>query len=272
MRLRKTGKTAQPHCRHKFKNSCLHHAEFLPRRRLSLLFRQLRMRETLILTKKELIEALESLGMRQGFLLYRTTLRGPLGKETIRLRNLHDRAQVWIDGVFAGDVWRSADSDILDVEINKDNAILDVLVENTGYVNYGPACGTERKGIDQILVNFERQDNFIHFPLEMEDDVLGKIKYRNGIIRKDNTPVFIKGYFDVDVVADTFIKFPGHKGCIWINGFNIGKYWNIGPDTALYVPSALLKKGRNEIIVFEQYKINETVEFQDYPGLGDFQQ
>ena len=66
MRLRKTGKTAQPHCRHKFKNSCLCHAELLPRRRLSLLFRQLRMRETLIMNKKELIEALESLGMRPG--------------------------------------------------------------------------------------------------------------------------------------------------------------------------------------------------------------
>ena len=216
-------------------------------------------------------QKMESLGMRQGYLLYRTTLRGPLGKETVRLRNLHDRAQVWIDGIFAGDVWRSAESDTLDVEINKDNAVLDVLVENTGYVNYGPACGTERKGVDQILVNFERQDNFIHFPLEMEDDVLNKINYRDGIIRKDNTPLFVKGYFAVDVVADTFIKFPGHKGCIWINGFNIGKYWNIGPDTALYVPSALLQKGRNEIVVFEQYKINDTIEFQDHPGLGDFQ-
>lgn len=215
-------------------------------------------------------QKMERLGMRQGYLLYRTTLRGPLGKETIRLRNLRDRAQIWVDGEFSGSVWRSGERDYVNVNIPKADAVLDVLVENTGYVNYGPACGTERKGVDQILVNFERQDNFIHYPLEMEDDVLDKLTYRKTISRKENDPVFVKGVFEVDEIAETFIRFPGHKGCIWINGFNIGKYWNIGPDTALYVPSALLRKGSNDIVIFEQYKINEEITFQGHPGLGDF--
>ncbi|MBO5765279.1 MAG: beta-galactosidase [Lentisphaeria bacterium] len=215
-------------------------------------------------------QKMETLGMRQGYLLYRTTLRGPLGNETIRLRNLRDRAQIWVDGEFAGSVWRSGERDYVNVNIPNADAVLDVLVENTGYVNYGPACGTERKGVDQILVNFERQDNFIHYPLEMEDDVLDKLTYRETISRKENDPVFVKGVFEVDEIAETFIRFPGHKGCIWINGFNIGKYWNIGPDTALYVPSALLRKGSNDIVIFEQYKINEEITFQDHPGLGDF--
>ncbi|MBR2632031.1 MAG: beta-galactosidase [Lentisphaeria bacterium] len=215
-------------------------------------------------------QKMERLGMRQGYLLYRTTLRGPLGKETIRLRNLRDRAQIWVDGEFAGSVWRSGERDYVNVNIPNADAVLDVLVENTGYVNYGPACGTERKGVDQILVNFERQDNFIHYPLEMEDDVLDKLTYRETISRKENDPVFVKGVFEVDEIAETFIRFPGHKGCIWINGFNIGKYWNIGPDTALYVPSALLRKGSNDIVIFEQYKINEEITFQGHPGLGDF--
>ncbi len=215
-------------------------------------------------------QSMESLGMRQGYLLYRTILRGPLGAETIRLRGLRDRAQVWVDGKYAGSVWRSGKSDMLEVEINNSGAVLDVLVENTGYVNYGPACGTERKGVEQILVNFERQDNFTHFPLEMEDDILSKISWQSGVSRNANDPVFAKGYFNVDELAETFIKFPGQKGCIWINGFNIGKYWNIGPDTALYVPSALLKKGRNEIVIFEQYQLDDKVTFQEHPGLGDY--
>lgn len=215
-------------------------------------------------------QSMESLGMRQGYLLYRTILRGPLGAETIRLRGLRDRAQVWVDGKYAGSVWRSGKSDMLEVEINNSGALLDVLVENTGYVNYGPACGTERKGVEQILVNFERQDNFTHFPLEMEDDILSKISWQSGVSRNANDPVFAKGYFNVDEIAETFIKFPGQKGCIWINGFNIGKYWNIGPDTALYVPSALLKKGRNEIVIFEQYQLDDKVTFQEHPGLGDY--
>ena len=216
---------------------------------------------------------MEDLNMRQGFLLYRTTLRGPLGKETIRLRQLRDHAQVWVDSKYAGSIWRSSDQrESVEVEINNDGARLDVLVENTGYVNYGPACGTERKGVGQILVNLERQDNITHYPLEMEDDILNKIVYTDKIFRNANDPVFVKGYFEVDEIAETFIRFPGHKGCIWINGFNIGKYWNVGPDTALYVPSALLKKGRNEIVIFEQYQINSTITFQDHPGLGDFKE
>ena len=215
-------------------------------------------------------QKMETLGMRQGYLLYRTVLRGPLGKETVRLRGLKDRAQVWIDGVYTGSIWRSGDSDMLDIEVNNTGAVLDVLVENTGYVNYGPACGTERKGVDQILINFERQDEFLHYPLEMEDNILEKIPYTDTISKNENDPVFAKGYFTVDEIAETFIKFPGKKGCIWINGFNIGKYWNIGPDTALYVPSALLHEGKNEIVIFEQYKLNDEITFQDHPGLGDF--
>ena len=213
---------------------------------------------------------METLGMRQGFLLYRTELRGPLGRETIRLRNLRDRAQIWIDGKYSGSVWRSGERDHIEVEINKSGAVLDVLVENTGYVNYGPACGTERKGVDQILVNFERQDDFTHYALPMEDEILKQLPFSENISNTPDDPVFVKGYFNVDEIAETFIAFPGKKGCIWINGFNIGKYWNIGPDTALYVPSALLKKGRNEIVIFEQYQLNGKISFQDHPGLGDF--
>jgi beta-galactosidase len=215
-------------------------------------------------------QKMETLGMRQGFLLYRTELRGPLGRETIRLRNLRDRAQIWIDGKYSGSVWRSGERDHIEVEINKSGAVLDVLVENTGYVNYGPACGTERKGVDQILVNFERQDDFTHYALPMEDEILKQLPFSENISNTPDDPVFVKGYFNVDEIAETFIAFPGKKGCIWINGFNIGKYWNIGPDTALYVPSALLKKGRNEIVIFEQYQLNGKISFQDHPGLGDF--
>ena len=36
-----------------------------------------------------------------------------------------------------------------------------------------------------------------------------------------------------------------------MNGFNIGRYWNIGPTLSLYIPGALLKQGQNEIIIFE---------------------
>ena len=53
--------------------------------------------------------------------------------------------------------------------------------------------------------------------------------------------------------CDTFIKLTGFtKGFVKVNGFNIGRYFNpAGPQKTLYIPAPLLKKGKNEIIVFE---------------------
>jgi beta-galactosidase len=56
---------------------------------------------------------------------------------------------------------------------------------------------------------------------------------------------------------------------VFINGFNLGRYWSVGPQETLYVPGPLLKQGTNEVIVFE-LEGNETNEitFVDTPKLG----
>ena len=70
-------------------------------------------------------------------------------------------------------------------------------------------------------------------------------------------------------VADTFLMRPGHKGLVWINGFNLGRYWAKGPTETLYVPAPVLKKGANDIIVFEQEMLSAPeVRFSPAPDLG----
>ncbi len=50
-----------------------------------------------------------------------------------------------------------------------------------------------------------------------------------------------KGNVDINESCDTFLKLDGwSKGNVWINGFDIGRYWNIEPQRTLYVPGALL--------------------------------
>ena len=44
------------------------------------------------------------------------------------------------------------------------------------------------------------------------------------------------------------------KGLVWVNGHNLGCYWEIGPQTRLFCPASWLKKGENEIIVFDLHK------------------
>jgi beta-galactosidase len=57
---------------------------------------------------------------------------------------------------------------------------------------------------------------------------------------------------------------------VWINGFNLGRYWEAkGPQRTLYVPAPLLKTGRNELVVLELHgTASPRVEFRDTPDLG----
>ncbi len=41
------------------------------------------------------------------------------------------------------------------------------------------------------------------------------------------------------------------KGLVWVNGHNLGRYWDIGPQKRLFCPAPFLKAGRNEIVVFD---------------------
>ena len=79
------------------------------------------------------------------------------------------------------------------------------------------------------------------------------------------------GNFNIDEVADTFLDLENFtKGFVTINGFNVGRYWEIGPQKRLYIPAGIIKKGKNEIIVFETdgVKGKTEVEFVDTPSIG----
>ena len=41
------------------------------------------------------------------------------------------------------------------------------------------------------------------------------------------------------------------KGLVYINGHALGRFWEIGPQLTLYVPGPWLKKGENEVVVFD---------------------
>ena len=82
------------------------------------------------------------------------------------------------------------------------------------------------------------------------------------------TPAYYKVEFDVEDPADTYLKFPGIHGGAWINGHVLGRYWNIGPGSTLYIPGVWLKKGKNELVIFETEKlVKPYVRLLDQPEL-----
>ena len=71
--------------------------------------------------------------------------------------------------------------------------------------------------------------------------------------------------------TDTFFEIGDwNKGILIVNGFNVGRYWEIGPQKTLYVPYPLLRQGENEVILFEVYQPSDHVTFTDQPCLELF--
>jgi len=83
-----------------------------------------------------------------------------------------------------------------------------------------------------------------------------------------DSPVFYRGRFCARPGIDTFADMSRwNKGCVWVNGFNLGRYWNAGPQQALYLPGELLKE-ENEIVILELHPGHEAIAaFRDTPAL-----
>jgi beta-galactosidase len=219
-------------------------------------------------------EPMETFGQNQGFILYRTRLRGPVGDppfDDIKIYGLRDRAQLWCDGAYLGAAYRNDKTISFPVKVPAEGSRLDVLVENMGHINYGPFFGKDLKGIvDGITIGYQYQNDYECFPLPLTD--LSGLTFTKMAGMQSDCPTFYRGEFEIAETADTFLIFPGVKGVVWINGFNLGRYWSIGPGNALYVPGPVLKTGCNELIVFELHKLNKRqVEFVDRPSISNYE-
>lgn len=209
---------------------------------------------------------MESVGQNFGFILYRTKIKGPLPDCEVDIREVHDRALIYVNGKFSGTLYRGEEHKKLKISFEEEENVLDILVENLGRVNYGPYLA-DLKGItENVRLNYQFQYDWHIYPLPLDNTV--NIRYE-GLYTKEE-PVFYKGIFQVDEPADTFLSMADwSKGVVWINGFNLGRYWEIGPQKTLYIPAPLLKAGSNEITVFELHGTRSAVvELTDRPDLG----
>ncbi|WP_053376415.1 glycoside hydrolase family 35 protein [Paenibacillus sp. FJAT-27812] len=211
-------------------------------------------------------ETMEKLGQDYGFVHYRTFISGPRPKEELFLQELHDRAQVFLNGQPAAILDRVHADVKLEFEVPADGVELTILVENAGRVNYGPYM-KDRKGITEG-VRYGRQflSDWTTHTLPLKD--LSSLEF--GGLFEQEEPSFYRGNVTVDEPCDTFLSLEGWtKGVVFINGFNLGRYWNMGPQKTLYVPGPILRQGDNEIVIFELHgAADKAVTFLDQPDLG----
>lgn len=199
----------------------------------------------------------EALNQAYGYVLYRTTLNG--GKAGIlKIKELRDYGIVMINGKRVGILDRRLRQDSLFLKLPAGKITIDILVENLGRVNFGPHLLKNLKGITQsVLFNGNELKGWQMFSLPFEK--LDGINF-TATAKKSDAPVLKHGEFTLEETGDTYLDMSKWgKGCVWINGHNLGRYWEIGPQQTIYVPAEWLKKGKNELIVFELIHTDKTL-------------
>lgn len=202
-------------------------------------------------------------------------------KRHLFINGLADRATIYFDGKYIGTLMRDEQTAApITFTVPQQGAMLDILVENCGRVDYGRDI-YDRKGIlDCVYVKIENDDgSFLYnyacnmgytietLPLTSTE----KVAYGD-TPSEANLPQFLRGKFNAQRGVDTFIDMRGwNKGQLWINGFCLGRYWStLGPQQTLYVPGELLKEENTlEILELHNPKKDYTVSFIEHAILDE---
>ena len=216
--------------------------------------------------KSDKVKTMEEFDQGWGSIIYSTTLPELKGQSKLTVKEGHDYLQVFIDGKYIGALDRRMGEKELLLPSCRKGARMDILVEAMGRINFGRAIKdfkginsdvtltTQIEGID-FSGNIKKWDNYL-IP-DSYDEYLKK-NYKpltNTKVRDDKgqrVPGFYKATFDVKKPGDTFLNFEHFgKGLVYVNGYGLGRIWEVGPQQTLYVPGCWLKKGKNEVVVFD---------------------
>ena len=210
--------------------------------------------------------SMEDLDQAYGYILYRKHLEGPRSG-VLSLDKLHDYAQIYVDGKFMARFDRRLAENDLVLKIPRAGARLDILVENTGRINFNVVLRGERKGITKhVTLGGKPLLGWDIYSLPMNEP--RNLRFTRGSCEG---PCFYRGKFAVASPLDSFLDTSVFtKGMVWLNARLLGRIWYLGPQRTLYVPGPWLLHGENEVVVFDLMGLPaRTLEGSDRPNLGD---
>lgn len=206
----------------------------------------------------------EQLNQGYGYVLYSRHFTQPISG-TLSIPGLRDYATVYVNGEYAGTLNRMTKTYDMQIDVPF-NATLQILVENLGRINYGAEMIHNLKGItgavkiadQEITGNWEMRS----LPMSEAPDLTkwdGNAMDNKGAAAGQLTslPTVYAGEFTLTKTGDTFLNMEQFsKGIVFVNGHNLGRFWNAGPQQTLYMPGCWLRQGTNSIVIFDQ--LNRT--------------
>ncbi|XP_030908958.1 beta-galactosidase-1-like protein isoform X3 [Melopsittacus undulatus] len=201
----------------------------------------------------------EAIKQAHGFVVYRTQLpRDVPDPATLGAppHSICDRGYVMLQKEYCGTLERDGQTTLR--VMGRAGDTLDVLLENMGRISFGANISDFKGLLGNLSLDSSPLSNWLIYPLDIDTAV--QQGWPHAALPKPSRrgragPAFYTGTFETPGIAwDTFVKFPGwSKGQLWINGFNLGRYWpRRGPQQTLFVPGSVLHIGRpNNVTVLE---------------------
>ena len=147
---------------------------------------------------------------------------------------------------------------------------LEILVENLGRINYGPLLGQHKGLLGPVLVDRRLVHGWTSSPIALSELDTGRPAPRH-LCRTRQHRCRLRGG---DAAPSRSRPTPSSPcpasvhGLAWVNGFLLGRYWDIGPQVTLYCPAPLLRAGENTVVVLETDRLGPVLELRDHPELG----
>lgn len=212
-------------------------------------------------------------GQGYGWILYRTWFSS--GRSLHLIGKIQDRALILVNGKQVA-VIHSKSEAIVERTIDlttplQNNNTLEVLVENMGRVNYMTLDDQRCGFLGSVKLDGEPLSPWQLISLDFTDEFVSQVQQMTSWrpFSSGPSPCLCRGFLNTNSVEDTFLDMQNwKKGVVLVNGFNVGRYWNIGPQQTLYIPKPVLKNGQNEIIVFELEKPDDKLAFVAKPILN----
>jgi len=194
---------------------------------------------------------MEDLDQAYGFVLYRKRFPDGLAGQ-LELHQANDYTVVMVNGKTVGTAFRGYGADSNRIDLNESGpATLDILVYNLGRISVPVSAQTQalaRKGLvggaslaghdlsgwENYSLPFDRIDGF------------------SAATGQPVGPAVYHGTFQVTQAGSTFLDMRNWgMGVVWVNGHNLGRYWDRGGLRSLFLPAQWLKMGSNDIYILE---------------------
>ncbi|MFZ7087642.1 glycoside hydrolase family 35 protein [Curtobacterium sp. RRHDQ10] len=218
------------------------------------------------------VPTMDDLGVASGFVLLRTEVDVPDGA-VLTVGEVRDRAQVFLDGRSVGVLEREHHDRAIVLPAAR-RAVLEVLVEDQGRVDYGPRIGEAKGLIGPVRIDGTGVGRWTVAVLDLDAlagaDVATVLAATTAVREALAGPAVASGTLHLDGPVDLHLALDGfRKGVAWVNGFCLGRYWSRGPQHTLFVPAPVLRAGANEVVVLELHaSTGRTVAFHAEPDLG----